>query len=150
MNFTQLMIAFIIAIGVISGLNLFAGDVLTQYNSTVDNSSTGMNNYNTGYVSWVTGISESTKATVQKAPEGILGQIITGVFWAMDSVKNFLGITGALTTTLNDLGGQAQESGIIVIPNFTWSLIAMAIGVAFVGYLLYLLIGRSGDNSGSV
>jgi len=144
------MIAFIIAIGVISGLNLFAGDVLTQYNSTVDNSSTGMNNYNTGYVSWVTGISESTKATVQKAPEGILGQIITGVFWAMDSVKNFLGITGALTTTLNDLGGQAQESGIIVIPNFTWSLIAMAIGVAFVGYLLYLLIGRSGDNSGSV
>jgi len=144
------MIAFIIAIGVISGLNLFAGDVLTQYNSTVDNSSTGMNNYNTGYVSWVTGISESTKTTVQKAPEGILGQIITGVFWAMDSVKNFLGITGALTTTLNDLGGQAQESGIIVIPNFTWSLIAMAIGVAFVGYLLYLLIGRSGDNSGSV
>jgi hypothetical protein len=153
MNITHIMLSFILVVAIVSGLNLFTGDVLTQYNNTGagTNLNTTMSKYNTGYVTWVSSMAESTRATVQKTPEGILGQIITGIFWILDSIKNFLSLPAYIGMTLTDLSGTSSEfSGIITIPTWVWTLITMMVLVSLVGYLLYLLIGKSGDNSGYV
>jgi len=150
MNITYILLSFVMMVAIVSGLNLFTGEMLSNYNSTTSNASLGMNQYNNGYVSWVSEMSDSTKATIQKTPEGILGQIITGIFWVLDSIVSFLKLPEYIGVTIVSLSNQATGSNIVNLPSWIWTTITVMFGVSLMGYLLYLLIGKSGDNSGFV
>jgi len=161
MNFTNLMIAFILAITVVSGLNIYAGNVLTAYNATGD---IGLGNYSCNcptagtcvcqsnpYITWVTTTSNSLSSVVQKTPDGSLGSlIITGIFWVMGSVQVFLNTISGIGIMAQSLALTASGNNMFAIPGFVFGMISLIIFVAIIGYITFLIIGKGGDNSASV
>ena len=154
MNFTQLAVTFIIAVMIVSCVNVFAGDMFNQYNTTGNlgmyQNGTDVTGGTGGYIGWVHTMTTNTQNTVQKTPQGILSQIFSGIFWVLDSIVNFLAIIPVMTGMVTSMQNQVSATNLIQVPNFVVPLIGMMIAVAVTGYLLYLLIGNGGDNQGSI
>ena len=154
MNFTTIAISMIVAIAVVSGLNIFVGDVFTQYNTS---ESVGMTKYalndnasSNSYISSVTSLSSNLEQTANKVPDtSFLGTLISGFFWTMDSVKTFFQIPTMLGGIGSELNSDAGGSGLLQIPGWTYSIIFIIIGVIVTGYIIYLLIGK-GDRYGNI
>jgi hypothetical protein len=156
MNFTNLMISFLIAISIVSGLNIYAGSVLLAYNTTTD---IGLNNYScTGnvctqnpYISWVTTTAANLTSITQQTPGASLGVlIITGIFWVMAAVGVLLNTVSGIGYMAQGLMNTAAGSNLFVIPSFVMGMISLIIMISVVGYILFLILGKGGDNSASV
>ncbi len=151
MNFTETLICIVVALAVVSGLNIFAGSVFSAYNTSAE---TGMEGYVIGsdnsYVAMVREVEGDLTKTVEKVPDaGFLGTLLSGIFWTMDAIKTFLRLPGMLGGVVTDVTGTAGESGLVSLPSWFGGVIILLISIMIIGYLLYLLIGK-GERHGNV